>query len=170
MTGEALNRRDIRVAFFGVMIIASYYARFSFSRSIANGQGGARESSPVAFDLVPDTSRPVVWHRLLALRLQLLHGIIQKEVYEYSIYLCLWVFPLDFSPDQLYTPDTRCCEIVSTASSGNLYDHPYLEVAFQNGFRSQSSPCGRSEYAEAGYSLCIPAWPESAARGSPQTW
>ena len=55
--------------------------------------------------LVPDAPRPVMGQRLLALRLQLLHGVVQEEVNEDRVDLRLRVLALDLAPDLLDAPD-----------------------------------------------------------------
>ena len=55
--------------------------------------------------LVPDAPRPVMGQRLLALRLQLLHGVVQEEVDEDRVDLRLRVLALDLAPDLLDAPD-----------------------------------------------------------------
>lgn len=46
---------------------------------------------------------------LLASGLALLRRIVQKEVYQNSVNLRLWVFTQDLSLDELYAPNTAAC-------------------------------------------------------------
>jgi len=59
--------------------------------------------------LVPYTPRPVVGHRLFAVRLELLHHVVQEEIDENGVDVCLGMLPLDFTPKSLDAPYTRRC-------------------------------------------------------------
>ncbi|WDK10551.1 hypothetical protein CGRA01v4_01830 [Colletotrichum graminicola] len=67
--------------------------------------------------LIPDASRPVMSHRLCTSGLQLLHGIIQKEINQDGVDARSGVLLLDLPLDELDAPDTARWPIVSTPST-----------------------------------------------------
>ena len=84
-----------------------------------------RPASTRPNDLVPNTSRPMVWYGLFSLGLQLLHCVIQEKVYQDSIDLGLWMLAFDLAPDEFHAPDaTSCIVLLSAGQNGSaVYQH-----------------------------------------------
>ena len=61
--------------------------------------------------LIPNTPRPVMrWH-LLATVLLLLDCIVQKEVYQDRVDICLRTLPQNLPPYELHTPDRTTAQL-----------------------------------------------------------
>lgn len=106
--------------------------------------------------LVPYTPRPVVGHRLLALRLELLHRVIQEEVDENGVDMRLGVLPLDLTPKGFDTPYTRRCIYTLCQQLAPCTDRSLSPVTKSMGERKRERVCVNSDLPRTCISKLLP--------------